>query len=230
MLKNRYFISYLSTTLLYVLVAGLFFYTEKYYFVSTEQTKEKALKISLDNFVQEVIEPIEEMVEEIIEPIIEKKEPIEPEHLVEPEVIEEIIPEKIIPKPIIQKKVKIVKKKPKKKVKKKTVKKQRQQKPSSQKTKSTQAQINRFWKRLRVKIDKHKSYPRMAKKRRIEGTVKARFTILRSGNVGNISLSGLKIFYPSARAAIKKSFPLNTKKSPVSLPATINISLHYKIR
>jgi len=120
----------------------------------------------------------------------------------------------------------VTKKHSKKKHKKKSSKAQ----ASSKQSKSTPAQRNKFWSALRKKIDKHKFYPRIAKKRMMEGAVKVRFTVLANGNVGHITLKGPKIFYNSARNAVKSAFPIDVKKSPVSLPSTINLTLRYQIR
>ncbi|MDQ7084169.1 MAG: energy transducer TonB [Sulfurovum sp.] len=79
-------------------------------------------------------------------------------------------------------------------------------------------------------MEKYKSYPSVAKRRRMEGTVKVRFTILKNGQVSNITVTGAKIFHGSARKAVKKAFPMNVKNIPISLPYTVNIPLQYQIR
>ncbi|MFC2057736.1 energy transducer TonB [Campylobacterota bacterium] len=178
---------------------------------------------------EEIEQPIAEE-----EPVVEEKPVVEPEVIKEePEVKEEVIPEpivkKVIPKPV----VKEVKKKPKvkKKVKKKTAKKtQPRQKASSRQSKSSPAQKNQFLSNIRTKINKHKSYPRIAKKRGMQGTVNVKFTILSNGKVGNISVSGPKVFHNSARNAVKSAFPVDAKNAPISLPKSINITLRYQIR
>ena len=240
MLKNRHFISYFSTTLIYLSIAGLFFYLEQQTLVSAKKSEEKTMQMCLSDFVPEVIPPIEQPEEPVVEeePVIEPeiiKEPIPEE---EPEIEEEVIPEpvvlKVIPKPVVKevKKKPQVKKKPKKKkTKKKTVQKKRVKKSVySRKSKSSKAEKNRFLANIRAKIDKHKSYPRIAKKRRMQGSVKVKFTILRSGKVGNISIRGPKVFHSSARKAVKSAFPVNAKKSPISLPKNVNLTLRYQIR
>ena len=63
----------------------------------------------------------------------------------------------------------------------------------------------------------------------MQGDVKVKFTILPSGKVSNISLSGPKVFYKSARKAVQKVFPLNVKNIPITLPATVNVTLRYTI-
>ncbi len=281
MLKNRHFISYFSTTLLYVTVTGLFLYIQQQAKVSTERSQEKVMQVMLSDFspevlpveetpiveeVEEVVEPevIEEPVpeEKVEEPEVEKEEVVEPQVIKEPipeekvEVVEEKIPEPIVkpllplPKPVTEKPVvekpiiekpkkktevkKIVKKKPKKIVKKKKPKKKKPVKKasraSSKKTQANPEKVNQFYKKIRVKINQNKSYPRIAKRRRMQGSVKVTFTISSSGNVSNIMLSGPKVFHNSVRHAVKSAFPISVKNIPVTLPATVNITLRYQIR
>ncbi|MDQ7046747.1 MAG: TonB family protein [Sulfurovum sp.] len=231
MLKNRHFISYFTTTLIYLSIAGIFLYVEQTMLHASKKSEEKAITMSLSAFVPEMLPVIEEpIVEE--EPIIEK----EPE--IEEEIVPEPIVEKVIPKPSVKQIKKKIqkKKKPKQKVKKKQVKKNKTSKKVSVKkskssnSKASKAEKSKFLANIRTKINKHKSYPKIAKRRGMQGSVKVKFTILRSGKVGNISLSGSKIFYKSARAAIKRAFPINAKKSPLSLPQSINITLRYQLQ
>ncbi len=241
MLKHRYFISYFSTTLLYLFGISMFFYLQNHYLVSS-RSEEKVFQMCISCVNPEVVAPIEQMeqVEEIEQPIVEEETLVEKEPVVEPEIIkeepevkEEVIPEpivqKIIPKPV----VKEVKKKPKvkKKVKKKIAKKtQPRLKASSRKSQRSTAEKNKFLDNIRTKINKHKSYPRIAKKRGMQGTVNVKFTILGNGKVGNISVSGPKVFHNSARNAVKSAFPINVNNAPISLPKSINITLRYQIR
>jgi protein TonB len=64
----------------------------------------------------------------------------------------------------------------------------------------------------------------------MQGNVKVKFTILSSGKVGNISVSGPKVFHKSARNAVKSAFPINVKSAPITFPKSINIILRYQIR
>ena len=237
---TRHFISYLITTLLYVGVAVIFFYSKNHHYVSSEIMEEKTIEMSLSTFVPEVVEPPKKIIKEVVEP-----EPIVEEIIEEPlpePVVEKVVETPIVkkPKPVIKKRIekpkkkKVVKKKviKKKKVtkKKKPKKKPSSQQASSKQSKSTKAERNKFWTKLRVKIDRNKFYPRIAKKRGMQGSVKVKFTILANGNVGHISVSGPKVFYNSARNAVKKAFPINAKKSPISLPTSINLTLRYQLR
>ena len=238
MLNNRHFISYFSTTLIYIAVAVLFSYVQSHVLVAEKKSEEKTLTMALSAFIPEVLPPVESVAEPVTEEkIVDKEEPVvEPE--VEKEVIPEPIVEKIIPKPVVQKvkkkpkvQKKIRKKKIKKKVKRKrVVEKKPRRKASARRSGSSRAEKNQFLANIRATINRHKFYPRVAKKRRMQGSVKVRFTILRSGNVGNISLSGPKVFHSSAKKAVQSAFPVNAKRSPVSLPQTINLTLRYQLR
>lgn len=248
MLKNRHFISYFSTTLLYATIIGLFLFMQQQTKISTERSQEKVMQVVLSDFMPEVL-PVEEtpVVKEVKELEIKEEEPVEPEVIEEPvpqeevKVVEEPTPEPIVkpllplPKPVIEKpKKKIEVKKTTKKKPKKTVKKKKPiPKASRASVKKTQAnpdKVNRFYKKVRVKINQNKSYPKIAKRRRMQGAVKVTFTVLRSGEVSNILLKGPKVFYNSARHAVKSAFPISVKNIPVSLPATVHITLRYQIR
>ena len=130
-------------------------------------------------------------------------------------------------------KKKVVKKKPKKRTKKRVKKKKKASRASSRRATSSRVDPNKksqFLASIRAKINRKKSYPRIAQKRGMQGTVKIRFTILKSGRVGNISVSGPKVFHNSAKSAVKKAFPINVKNAPLRLPTTVNLKLRYQLR
>ena len=242
MLKHRLWKSFLSTVVLYALLGLPFFYLLTQAIGTEQKPKEKTISFSLSEYEPEVIPPVEEPIpEEVVEP-----EPIEPEPLEvvkEELIIEEVVPEPIVKKvikkvvkkkPVIKKK-KIVKKKVQKKIKKR-VKKATKQKVQKKRNKAqarkraSPAQKNRFLNQLRGKINRNKAYPRIAQRRGMQGAVKVCFTILPNGQVGNISVSGPKVFHTSAKSAVKKAFPINVKNAPISLPKTVNVTLRYQIR
>ena len=251
MLKYRFIISFISTTLLYI-SAGLFFYYLQHHYVGVKQKpKEKTVSISLSKFIPTPQEPT--IVEEVVEP--ETKEPevkeITPEPIVkkvDKPIVEEVIPEPVKPKILPKKRVKkkLVKKRKVKKVshKKKSKKKRKHigkrvnksgtkqknySKKPSQKSSSTPAKKNAFLAQVRSKISRNKTYPRIAQRRRMQGLVKVKFTILPNGNVGNISVSGPKVFHNSAKNAVKRAFPIGIKNIPISLPIRVNFTLHYQV-
>ncbi|HEY9189459.1 MAG TPA: TonB family protein [Sulfurovum sp.] len=235
----------------------MFFYLQDHYFVSSEKAEEKEIQLCMCSFTPEVVTLEEQQVEETEEqkePVTEEEPVVEEKPTVEPETVKEAVQEpiqepikepvkekehevekKVIPEPVVEKPVpkptkKTVEKK--KKTQKKTVvkKKQSQQKASPQRSKGSSAEKNLFLANIREKINKHKSYPRIAQRRGMQGTVTVKFTILGNGNVGNISVSGPKVFHTSARNAVKSAFPVDAKSAPISLPKSVSITLHYQIR
>ena len=210
------------------------------HFIVSQKEKDETIHLALSQFVPEVIE--QPVVEEEIEPEPEpEEEPVVEEPIVEEEpepeepVVEEIIPEPVVkPIPTLKPVVKEVKKKPKPK--KKIIKKKKKRKVTKRASrKATSSRVNpkkksQFLAKIRAKINRAKSYPRIAKKRGMQGIVKVRFTILKNGRVGSISVSGPKVFHSSAKRAVKKAFPVNTKNAPLSLPETVNLTLRYQLR
>ena len=240
MKKHRYKVSFSITTFIYASLFIAYIYTVSQHFIVSQKEKDKVINLSLSQFVPEVIEQPKE--EELPEPVIEEEPEPEPEpEVIEPEPIPEpVVEEKPVAEPEVVKKVekkpepkKIVKKRKKKLVKKRVKKKKKASRASSRR--STSSRVNphkksQFLASLRAKINRAKSYPRIAQKRGMQGTVKVRFSILKSGHVGNISVSGPKVFHNSAKRAVKKAFPLNTKNAPLRLPTTVNLSLRYRLR
>ena len=251
MSKHRYKISFFITTMLYISLFLIYIFMMNEHFIVSQKVKDKTINLSISQFVPKAVEqPKQEEKQE--EPVVEKEQEIKPE-IIKPKIIPEpIIIEKTVvkPKPVIIKKV-IKKIKIKKKIVKKTVhkkivkkravhkktktvkKKQKASKASSRRASSRRIDPNKkslFLSQIRAKINRAKSYPRIAKKRGMQGVLKVRFTILSNGHVGNISLQGPKVFYNSARTAIKKAFPVNVSKVPLSLPITVNLTLRYQLR
>ncbi len=248
MQKHRYKISFLLTTFFYVFViAGYFVYIKNQHFTVEKKPQEKIITLTLNEFVPP--EP------QIVEPVVKPKTEPEPEVAVEPEQEPEVVepeplpPEAVVikpiekPKPIVKKVVKkpVPKKRKKKKLLKKKIKKKTGRKiikksvhkrvtVPSRPSSVNPAKKSQFLARLRAKINRAKSYPRIAQRRGMQGTVKVRFTIFSNGNVGNIAVNGPKVFHNSARSAIKSAFPISTKNAPFSLPTSVNLSLRYQLR
>ena len=246
MFRHRFFISFLITMCLYAILVFTLLYAQHLHVVTEQTPEEQIISMSLSYYVPEVIPPIEEPIkeepvkEEVIPEPIKEVEP-EVEKVVEQEVISEPVVEKIVPKPKpiikkimkkkVQKKKKLKKKQVKRKrVKKKVLKRKVSTKKAPSKKKVSPAKKNAYLARVRSKINSNKTYPRIAKRRGMQGSVKVHFIILKNGNVGNITVSGPKVFHKSAKDAVKKSFPINTKNAPISLPMTVNFVLHYQIR
>ena len=246
MLKHRFFISLLSTILLYVSVGILFVYLLHKTIITEEKPQKKIINFTLSEYKPEVIPPVEIPAVENLEAPIKEPEPKEKEPI--EEVMSEPIVKKVVSTPIVKKTVKkkaIKKKRIKKKIiKKKSVKKSVKKRKKIakkpirkpvRKNKVTRKQTspakkNRFLNVLRAKINKAKTYPRIAQRRGMQGSVKVRFTILRNGRVSNIHITGKKVFHKSARKAVNSAFPIHTKNVPLSLPTTVNLTLRYQIR
>jgi len=234
--KHRYKVSFSFTTLIYVSLFLTYVTLMSQHFIVSQKEKDKTINLSLSQFCPEVIE---EPLEEKEEPVVEEEPEPEPE-VIEPEPIPEppVIEEKPVPEPEVVKKVekkpepkKIVKKKTKKK--KVHKKKKRASRASSRRATSSRVDPNkksRFLSQIRAKINRAKSYPRIAQRRGMQGVVKVKFTILKNGHVGSISVRGPKVFQNSARSAVKKAFPISVKNAPLHLPTTVNLSLRYKLR
>ena len=229
MKNHRYKVSFSITTFIYVALVLIYIYTMSQHFVVSQKEKDQTIHLALSQFIPEVIEQPPESIEE---PIVE--EIIEPEPEIEEPEPEPVAIEKPVVKPIPELKsvIKKVKKKKSKKVVKKK-KKSKVKKRSSRRATSSRVDPNKksqFLARIRAKINRAKSYPRIAQKRGMQGTVKIRFTILKNGRVGHISVSGPKVFHSSAKRAVKKAFPINTKNAPLSLPTSVNLSLRYQLK
>jgi protein TonB len=206
------------------------YYLTKTTTVSEQQSPVKTIAMSVHAFQPEVVEEKPEPIEEDTPPPVEEPPP-EPK-IEKPKPIELPKPEPVVKKPEI-KKPEVKKEKPKKVVKKTRKKPQHVQKKSAlkstKKQQSTAAEKNLFLAQVRDRINKHKSYPRMAKRRGMEGSVKVDFTILANGNVSGITVSGPKAFHTSAKEAVQKAFPISVKDAPLSLPQKVSITLHYTL-
>ncbi len=244
MKRHRYKVSFFLTTLLYASAIGLYLYTFKTIVAIAEKPDESKMVLALSQFVPKTTpsdvaapvqqehlvkeKPIEEPAEEPkppkpdIPPVQEKPKPLKTP-VVKPE-----------PKPVVKKTPKNIAKpklKKHKKVKKHTRQKHRKRQVSGGGSPHrSAARKNVFLAQIRAKINRAKSYPRMAKRRGMQGTVKARFTILKNGHIGNIVLSGSSLFFSSARKAIKSAFPVNANKAPMPLPSTVSLTLRYRLR
>jgi protein TonB len=192
-----------------------------------------------------------------IESRVSDPAPKPPETLLKEKEITPLKP--IVPKAVMPQKTKREKQKPKKKIIKRNIQKNTKKKDKKSVTKKSPkrkmhrtvyrkaaaaerkrhaakqqhfstAKKNAFLAMVRRRIDSHKHYPRIAKKRGMQGSVNVRFTILPNGSVTVISATGSKLFVRSAKEAVKAAFPLSSKHIPMPLPATVNLTLRYRLR
>lgn len=210
-------------------------------------TKETPEDIPIEEKQEETAdepEPVEQ--EEMQKEEPEKKEPIEvpqpeesptpkepePEPIVEappPQPLSEKPKAQVVEKPKIKKRMpkKVAKKKRHTKKKKKSVKRRSSSAPRKAR-RSGGVGSSRFVARLKAKINAHKSYPRIARKRGMQGSVRVKFRISSTGKLSGLSVSGPRIFLNSARQAVKSAFPLSTRGA--SLPMTVNLTLNYHLK
>ena len=248
MLK-RNFVSFFMAIFLYVSLWIFLWYLQQYYVKTVVKPQEKIISFSLATYEPEVKKVVNKIEEVIEKPNLVKEQKIEevpreepklepkPQPIVKPKI------KKVISKPIVVKKKIVKKRQNKKKIKKKSVKRKKSKTVYKHKkvvkkstsstnsvTKTSAVKKNAFYSKIRSRINGYKTYPRMARRRRMQGNVKVRFTILANGSVANITLSGPKVFYNSARKAVKKAFPISVQNAPLKLPTTINLTLRYQIK
>ena len=233
MKRHRYKVSFLLTSLLYASAIGLYLYTHKNIIPIADKPHESKIILAMSQFVPqppaEVLSPPqpkepEREEEEIVKP--QEPEPEPPKPKVTPVVKKEPKPKpKPVSKPVVKKSPKKAAKKPKK-----VVKKHKKRHLSGGNPHRSAARKNAFLANIRAKINRAKSYPRIAKRRGMQGSVKARFTILKNGDVSNITLSGASLFYTSVRKAIKRAFPVNPHQAPMTLPTTVTVTLRYRLQ
>lgn len=90
-----------------------------------------------------------------------------------------------------------------------------------------------FLRNVRSKIIANKKYPKIAKRRHIEGSVKVRFDITKYGQVRNIRfINGKSVFHKSIRKTLERTFPMGIPNEVKSqLPITnVSVVLHFNIR
>jgi len=105
--------------------------------------------------------------------------------------------------------------------------------PIAQKTPKNNHNRKAFLRNVRSKIIANKTYPRIAKRRHIEGSVKVRFDINKQGEVRNIRfINGKSVFHKSIREALARSFPMSIPPNVQGeLPIfDISVVLHFNIR
>ena len=217
------------TTLLYLAAGALFWYLQQHFLIADEVSRDQRITLRLSAFAPEPL----------LQDDLRQVERSRPKPLPSPPkerpVQEKPKPKRLEKKPMpkTQKRLSQPKPKPKKHL--------VQKKPAPKKSVKKYAvgsstphhaatKKNHFLAEVRERIDRHKHYPRIAKRRGMQGAVKVRFTILKNGSVGRILLSGSKLFYASARHAVQSAFPVETKGVPMALPAAVSLTLRYRLR
>jgi len=159
-----------------------------------------------------------------------KPEPIKEEPVKEPIVEEKIVEEKVVEE--VQEKVEEVVEETKEIVEETP---EKEEVVVQEQTEINQdvllAKQNKFISDLIKKINDNKSYPRMARRRGIEGLVDVKFKILSDGNVEGIKIvSGRSIFKRSAMEAISKSFPVIIEEALFEFPKEFSVKISYVLK
>ncbi|MEA3418046.1 MAG: TonB family protein [Campylobacterota bacterium] len=222
-------------------------------FSTISQTCSTELTLDLEEFQKEsevIEEPSVVENEQAMETEPEKVEvPVEPEEesvveeavveepIIEESAIEKIVEEEVIPEPpVIPETVEVLSEKTKPVIKKQKVKKKpvakvkkKQRKPAASRSHGRgSAGKSRFLATLKSRINARKVYPRIAQKRGMQGKVRVHFTVTATGGVSNIMVKGPRIFANSAKAAVRKAFPMPTQG--VSLPMKVALTLNYRLK
>ena len=82
-------------------------------------------------------------------------------------------------------------------------------------------------------IEGYKEYPRIARRRRIEGRVNVSFQLLEGGRIAALNVvGGHKSLRKAARAAVEKALPLPmpTANAGVKLPMAVKYAMEFKLK
>lgn len=89
---------------------------------------------------------------------------------------------------------------------------------------------NIFLTTIKKRINENKAYPRVAKRRSIEGSTHIKFTIYKNGSIKIHALHGNKIFYDKSKQALLESFPVEIPQKIIStFPLQLDIDLMYAL-
>ena len=79
-------------------------------------------------------------------------------------------------------------------------------------------------------IEVHKNYPRVARKRKIQGQILVSFTLLENGQVKNILINGKKsILKKASLQAINDALPMPLPPGELSLPMEVKFNMNYSL-
>jgi len=174
-------------------------------------------KIIKKKVIKKRVTPQPPIVEPIIEPIIE---PVQEPLAVTPPLYEQ-------PKPVTKPKVEMPQ------IETPKIEEPTFKAPSTPQPKVKNDQYKKaFLRNVRANIIANKRYPKLAKRRHIEGSVKVRFDITQTGEVTNIRfINGKRIFQKSIRKTLERTFPINIPNEiRVQLPINdVSVVLHFNI-
>lgn len=79
-------------------------------------------------------------------------------------------------------------------------------------------------------IEVHKNYPRVARKRKIQGQILVSFTLLENGQIKNLLINGKKsILKKASLQAINDALPMPLPPRELSLPMEVKFNMNYSL-
>lgn len=237
---NRYFSSFALAGFIYTLLGGIVFY----FFIYSINYENKKNKNQINKISFSIIQQIKKIPKPIIKPK-KKKIPKPTKKIVKKKIIKKKLKpipikkkyvKKIIPKKLRKKEeivvtkieekiIPIIHKEP---INTKALKEQKKLAELKVLEKLRKKEI--YLKNIREKINKNKSYPRIARKGHIQGNVQVSFTISPNGKLLSYEIiNGKKVFHKSITKALHKTFPFPIDKGIFSSNLTVNIEIIYAL-
>jgi protein TonB len=87
-----------------------------------------------------------------------------------------------------------------------------------------------YLRRLMAHIESHKHYPRVARRRGIEGEVEVSFRLLQGGGVDNVVVEGHRTLRKAVEDAITAAQPMPNPPAELALPLPISFSVLFSLR
>lgn len=95
----------------------------------------------------------------------------------------------------------------------------------------TEREKEAYLARLLAHIERHKRYPRVARRRGLEGRVEVSFLLTRGGSVKDLRTDGAHaLLGRAAEAAIRESLPLPVPPAGMELPLAIDFGMVFSLR
>lgn len=234
---NRYFTSFLITGLIYSLLFGFMFYIFIENIKHSDKIKENVVhKISFSVIHAEPeikksiekIEPIVTQKKEIMKKVTKKKDPLP--------IVNKIIKKKIDVQQNPTKRLKheknllMAREKEAQKIAENLRLTEKKRKLEELIALENLKEQELYLEKVKERINKNKSYPRIAQRGNIQGSVKVSFIISPKGELVSYEiLKGKRVFHKSIAKAIELSFPFSVNKEIFSSNLTVKLEVIYKI-